>query len=127
MTLTRERLSYGLQVAGLATAAVGVLATPFFGLANALQWLAAGVVAVGLDVVSIRTRSDTRAMLAQLGKLTVLLAGIVVIAPPAETAADATLAMVPPDLGPILLLLSVLPSAAGAMVRRTDAAPAVRA
>jgi hypothetical protein len=127
MTLSRERLSFTLQVTGLAAAIAGVLATPFFGLAAAMQWLAAGIVAVGLDVVSIRSRSDTRAMLAQLGKLAVLLAGIALFPTSTDTAGGGvSTAVIPPDLGPILLLLSVLPSAAGAMVRRTDAPPVAR-
>jgi len=62
-------------------------------------------------------------MLAQVGKLAILLAGIVFFTAPTDTAGSTASTVVPPDLGPILLLLSVLPSAAGAMVRRADAAP----
>jgi len=122
LTVSRARLASSLQVAGLALAAVGMLATPFFGLATAAQWLAAGAVAVALDIVSIRTRSDTWSMLAQVGKLVILLAGIALFTASTDTTGTVA-AAIPPDLGPIMLLLSIVPSAAGAMVRRTDSTP----
>jgi hypothetical protein len=126
MTLSRERLSAGLQVSGLAGSVGGVLATPFFGLASAMEWAAAGLVAVLLDLIAFRSRSDTRAMLAQLGKIAVIVAAVALVPASTDPSGGSAGTIIPPDLGPMILLLSILPSTAGAMVRRSDPPAAVR-
>jgi peptidoglycan/LPS O-acetylase OafA/YrhL len=118
----RQRLAVGLQWTGLIGAVLGVLATPFFGLGLALQWLIGGGVAIALDVVAIRTEVDVRRMLAALVKL-VILVGALFVLTPSGTIPGPQDNSVPADLGPILLLLSVLPSEAGAMLRRTAPMP----
>lgn len=117
----RHRISVGLQWAGLIGSAVGLVATPLF-LGFAAQWLIAGGIAVALDVVAIRTDADVRAMLAALGKLVVLLTALI-----GFTSAGSIPAMapgsIPPDTGPALMLLSILPSELGAILRRTPPMP----
>jgi hypothetical protein len=127
VNVSRERLSFVLQATGLGAAVLGVIATPFFGLATATQWVIAGLVAVGLDVVAIRSRSDLRSMLAEMAKLVVLIVGIAAFTTSTDTSATATTPLIPPDIGPILLLLSVVPSAAGAIIRRSEAPASARA
>jgi hypothetical protein len=117
----RHRISVGLQWTGLVGAVAGLIATPLF-LGFAAQWLIAGGIAVALDVVAVRTDADVKAMLAALGKLVVLVTALV-----AFTTAGSIPAMVPgtipPDTGPALLLLSILPSELGAILRRTPPMP----
>lgn len=118
----RHRLAAGLQWTGLVVAVLGVIATPFFGLGLAVQWLAAGAIAVALDVFAIRTEADIRAMLAALLKLVILVAALFVLTPSGSIPGPQA-NTIPADLGPILLLLSILPSEAGAMLRRTGPMP----
>lgn len=118
----RHRLAVGLQWTGLVGAVLGVAATPFFGLGLAVQWLIAGAIAIALDVFAIRSEADIRAMLAALVKLVVLVAALFVLTP-AGTIPGPQANAIPADLGPILLLLSILPSEAGAMLRRTAPMP----
>lgn len=121
MNPIRRRVATGLQWTGLAGAALGLVAVPLF-LGFAVQWLAAGAIAVALDVVAIRTDSDLRAMLAALGKLVFLVAALMMLTAPGSIPAMAP-NTVPPDAGPVLMLLSVLPSQIGAMLRRSAASP----
>ncbi|HJP89700.1 MAG TPA: hypothetical protein VJ850_11760 [Candidatus Limnocylindrales bacterium] len=118
----RHRLAVGLQWTGLIGAVLGVIATPFFGLGLALQWLVAGAIAVGLDAFAIRAEEDIRAMLAALVKLVVLVGALFVFTPSGSIPGPQE-NTIPADLGPILLLLSILPSEAGAMLRRTGPMP----
>ena len=113
----RHRISVGLQWTGLVGAAAGLVAVPLF-LGFAMQWLVAGAIAVALDVVAIRTESDLRAMLAALVKLVVVVAALMMFTSPGSIPAMAP-GTVPPDTGPVLLLLSIVPSELGAMLRRT--------
>lgn len=117
MTPVRERISTWLQWAGLIGAAAGLVAVPLFGLGFAVQWLVGGAIAIALDVVAIRTESDTKAMLAALGKLVVIVAALMVFTT-AGSIPGTTAGAIPPDTGPVLLLLSILPSELGAMLRR---------
>jgi hypothetical protein len=114
----RHRISIGLQWTGLVGSAVGLVATPLFGLGFALQWLIAGALAVALDVFAIRTASETLAMVAALTKLVVLVAALMVFTSPGSLPPVAANS-IPPDVGPILMILSILPSELGAMLRRT--------
>jgi hypothetical protein len=118
----RHRLARGLQWTGLVGAVLGVIATPFFGLGLALQWLVGGAIAIALDVVAIRVEDDIRRMLAALLKLVVLVGALFAFTPSGSIPAPDANA-IPADLGPILLLLSILPSEAGAMLRRTGPMP----
>ena len=122
MSPTRARLAVGLQWTGLIGAVLGVIATPFFGLGLAVQWLVGGGIAIALDVIAIRTREDIRAMLAALGKLVVLVAALFMLTP-SGSIPPAQANAIPADLGPILLLLSILPSEGGALLRRTGPMP----
>ena len=115
----RHRISVGLQWTGLAGAAVGLLAVPLF-LGFAAQWLIAGAVAVALDVFAIRTASETQSMLAALGKLAVLVVALMVLTTPGSIPVMAP-GSIPPDTGPVVMLLSILPSELGAMLRRAPA------
>ena len=117
----RHRISIGTQWTGLGGAALGLAAVPLF-LGFAVQWLAAGVVAVALDVFAIRTTSDTRAMVAALAKLVVLVAALFMLTSPGSIPAMVPNS-IPPDTGPVLMLLSILPSEIGAMLRRTGPMP----
>jgi hypothetical protein len=115
----RHRISVALQWAGLAGAAVGLLAVPLF-LGFAAQWLIAGAIAVALDVFAIRTASETQSMLAALGKLAVLVVALMVLTTPGSIPVMAP-GSIPPDTGPVVMLLSILPSELGAMLRRAPA------
>jgi len=117
----RHRVSIGLQWTGLAGAAIGLVATPLF-LGFALQWLVAGAIAVALDVIAIRTDADVRAMLAALGKLVVLVTALLAFTTPGSIPVMAP-GTIPPDTGPVLMLLSILPSELGATLRRTKPMP----
>lgn len=118
----RHRISVGLQWTGLIGAALGLVATPLFGLGFAMQWLIGGAIAVALDVFAIRTDSETKAMLAALVKLVVLVTALMVLTSAGSVPQPAAGA-VPPDTGPILLLLSILPSELGAILRRNPPMP----
>jgi hypothetical protein len=118
----RQRLAVGLQWTGLIGAILGVVLTPFFGLGLALQWLIGGGVAVALDVVAIRSETDLRRMVAALLKLVILVVALFAFTP-AGTIPQPAGSAIPADLGPILLLVSVLPSEAGASLRRTMPMP----
>ena len=122
MSPTRHRISVGLQWTGLIGAVLGVVTTPLFGLGLAMQWLVGGAIAVVLDVIAIRTQQDIRAMLAALLKLVIVLGALFAFTPSGSIPAPAE-NTIPADLGPILLLLSILPSEAGAMLRRTGPMP----
>ncbi|HSO29214.1 MAG TPA: hypothetical protein VLS28_04880 [Candidatus Sulfomarinibacteraceae bacterium] len=116
----RHRISIGLQWTGLAGSVVGFVSVPLF-LGFQAQWLVAGAIAVALDVVAIRTASDTRAMLAALGKLVILVVALMVLTTPGSIPAMAP-GSIPPDTGPVVLLISILPSELGAMLRRAPVA-----
>ena len=116
MTPVRDRIATWLQWAGLIGAAAGLVAVPLFGLGGAIQWLVGGAVAVGLDVCAIRTDSETKA------KLAVLIVALMVFTTAGSTPGTAAGA-VPPDTGPVLMLLSILPSELGAMLRRPQRMP----
>ena len=122
MTPVRDRIATWLQWAGLIGAAAGLVAVPLFGLGGAIQWLVGGAIAVGLDVFAIRTESETKAMLAALAKLAVLIVALMVFTTAGSTPGTAAGA-VPPDTGPVLMLLSILPSELGAMLRRPQRMP----
>jgi hypothetical protein len=122
MSPTRHRIAIGLQWTGLVGAVLGLLTTPLFGLGLAVQWLVGGAIAVALDVIAVRTEADIRAMLAALVKL-VVLAGALFAFTPSGSIPPPVENTIPADLGPILLLLSILPSEAGAMLRRTGPMP----
>lgn len=122
MTPIRERIASWLQWTGLIGAAAGLLAVPLFGLGGAGQWLVGGALAVGLDLFAIRTDSETKAMLAALGKLVVLIVALMVFTTVGSTPGTAAGA-IPPDTGPVLMLLSILPSELGAMLRRSQQMP----
>ena len=122
MTPVKHRIARWLQWTGLIGAALGLVLTPWFGLGLAVQWLVGGAIAVGLDVFAIRTESDTRRMLAALVKLVVLVGALFVLTPTGTIPAPADGAA-PADLGPILMLLSILPSEAGALMRRAVPMP----
>lgn len=118
MTSAMQRMSVPLQWAGLVGAVAGsVVAVVGFGLVLA-GWLVAGFVAVALDVVAIRARSNDTALRAAIGKLVVLLMGVSLI--PWARSNPAIPSLVPLDAGPPLLLASVLPSVVGALFRRVD-------
>jgi hypothetical protein len=117
MTPIRQRIGVALQWIGLVGAVLGLIATPFFGLGLAPQWIIGGAIAIALDVIAIRTDADVRAMLAALGKLVVLVTALFAFTPVGSIPAPAENA-IPADLGPILMLLSILPSEAGALLRR---------
>lgn len=117
----RHRITVGLQWTGLVGAAAGLVATPLF-LGFAAQWLVAGAIAVALDVIAIRTDADVRAMLAALAKLVVLVTALMAFTAPGSVPVMAPGA-IPPDTGPVLMLLSILPSELGAMLRRRVAMP----
>ena len=122
MTTWRSKLAGWLQWAGLIGAVLGLVTTPLFGLGFAVQWLVAGAIAVVLDVFAIRTESETKAMLAALAKLVIVLT--VLLAFTAAGTVPGTIAgAVPPDTGPVLLLLSILPSELGAMLRKRAPMP----
>jgi hypothetical protein len=112
----RHRISIGLQWTGLVGSVLGFVAVPLF-LGFAMQWLVAGAIAVALDVVAIRTGSDTQAMLAALGKLVILVVALMVLTPLGSIPAMAPNS-IPADTGPVLLFISILPSELGAMLRR---------
>ena len=112
----RHRISIGLQWTGLAGSVVGFVFVPLF-LGFAMQWLVAGAIAVALDVVAIRTESDLRAMIAALAKLIAIVAALMVFTSSGSIPVMAPGA-IPPDTGPVILLLSILPSELGAMLRR---------
>jgi hypothetical protein len=122
MSPARRRIAVGLQWTGLVGAVLGVIATPFFGLGLALQWLVGGAIAIALDAFAIRAEEDIRAMLAALLKLLVLVGALFAFTP-SGTIPGPEANAIPADLGPILLLLSILPSEAGAMLRRTGPMP----
>ena len=112
----RHRISIGLQWTGLVGSVVGFVSVPLF-LGFTMQWLVAGAIAVALDVVAIRTESDLRAMLAALAKLAILVAALMFFTSSGSIPAMAP-GSIPPDTGPVILLLSILPSELGAMLRR---------
>ena len=112
----RHRISVALQWTGLVGATLGFVAVPLF-LGFTAQWHVDGAIAVALDVVAIRTESDTKAMLAALGKLVILVVALMVLTTPGSIPVM-TPGSIPPDTGPVLLLLSILPSELGAMLRR---------
>lgn len=120
-TPVRYRISVGMQWAGLVGAAVGLVATPLF-LGFAAQWLVAGAIAVALDVIAIRADADVRAMLAALAKLVVLVTALMAFTTPGSVPVMAP-GTIPPDTGPVLMLISILPSELGAMLRRTPPMP----
>jgi hypothetical protein len=122
MTSVRHRLAVGLQWTGLLGAGLGLLATPLFGLGWAVQWLVAGAIAVSLDVFAIRAESETKAMLAALVKLFVLVGALFTLTPLGSIPTPAANS-IPPDTGPLLMLLSILPSELGATLRRKVAMP----
>ena len=115
----RHRISVGLQWTGLVGSVVGFVFVPLF-LGFLVQWLIAGALAVVLDVYAIRTESDTKAMLAALGKLAVLVAALFMLTSPGSIPAMVPNS-IPPDTGPVVMLLSILPSELGAMLRRAPA------
>jgi hypothetical protein len=117
----RYRITVGLQWTGLAGAALGFVATPLF-LGFAVHWLVAGAIAVALDVIAIRTDADLRAMLAALGKLVALVTALLAFTTPGSVPAMVP-GTVPPDTGPVLMLISILPTELGAMLRRTPPMP----
>ena len=117
----RHRISIGLQWTGLIGSAVGLVAVPLF-LGFALQWLVAGLAAVALDVFAIRTASETKAMLAALAKLAILVGALFILTSPGSIPAMVANS-IPPDTGPVLMLLSILPTEIGAMLRRAVPMP----
>ena len=121
MNPIRHRAAVGMQWTGLVGAAIGFVAVPLF-LGFAVQWIAAGAIAVALDVFAIRTDSDTRAMLAALVKLVVLVAALFILTSPGSIPAMVPNS-IPPDTGPVVMLLSILPTEIGAMLRRTGPMP----
>ena len=122
MTTLRSKLASWFQRAGLVGAVLGLVATPLFGLGFAIQWLVGGTIAVALDVFAIRTESEALAMSAALGKLVVLVTVLIAFTSPGSVPRPAAGA-IPADLGPVLLLLSILPSEIGAMLRRRPPMP----
>lgn len=118
MTMVMHRTGVALQWGGLAGSVAGVVTTVLFGLSVVASWVVAGVIAMVLDAVAIRTASDARAMGAAIAKLAVLLVALGAIT--LGGAASPADVPVPPDTGPLLLLLSILPSALGAIFRRVD-------
>jgi hypothetical protein len=122
MTTIRHRAASGLQWAGLAFAGLGLVTTPLFGLGFAVQWLIGGALAAGLDIFAIRTESETLAMAAALGKLVVLVTVLIAFTTPGSVP-PAAANVIPADTGPILLLLGILPSELGAMLRRRPPMP----
>src|SRR6185369_9191444 len=76
MTPIRQRIGVALQWIGLVGAVLGLIATPFFGLGLAPQWIIGGAIAIALDVIAIRTDADVRAMLAALAKLVILVTAL---------------------------------------------------
>jgi len=118
MTLSMHGIAVALQWAGLLGSAVGTLLTLALAAALVPGWIVAGIAAVILDVVAIRIPSDARAMGAAIAKLLVVLVAVQVVT--LGRAASSAVLPIAPDTGPLLLLLSILPSALGAIFRRTD-------
>ena len=111
-TLESLTLAQLLQGTGLFSSLAGVVATLLGGLVYAPVWVPVGLAGAALDVYAIRTTSEVRAMLAAGLKLAISIAALSVAF---STASAATGALIPADLGPALVLLSALPSTAGAM------------
>jgi len=122
MTTIRHRLAVGLQWTGLVGATLGLISVPLFGLGFAVQWIVGGLAAVGLDVYAIRTESDVRRMLAAILKLVILVAALFFLTG-SGTIPTPTEGALPPDTGPILLFLSILPSELGATLRKEAPMP----
>jgi hypothetical protein len=110
-TLENLTLAQALQGTGLVSSLAGIVATLIGGLVYAPVWVPVGLAGAALDVYAIRTTSEVRAMLAAGLKLAICLAGLSVAFNTATTAGG----LIPADLGPALVLLSALPSTAGAM------------
>lgn len=117
-TLESLTLAQALQGVGLVSAVAGVVATLLGGLVYAPVWVPVGLAGAALDAYAIRTPSEVRAMLAAGLKLAISIGALSVAFSNATTAPGA---LIPADLGPALVLLSALPSTAGAMRKGREA------
>ena len=118
MTVAMRPFSMALQLTGLSGSVAGAVLTVALAPFVVLGWVVAGIIAIVLDVIAIRARSVPNAVGAAIGKVGVVLVALVTVT--LGAAASPVDTELPAETGPLLLLLSVVPSLLGAAFRRVD-------
>ena len=117
MTLERHNVGRGLQLAGMLAAVLGIGATLIAPFCEATIWAGAGALGAGLDLASLAMRPSLAIIALSLLK------GVIVISPMFVLVMCAFVRVPPPpipvDVGPTLILTSVVPSIVGAVPVRS--------
>ena len=114
MTLAMYGPARNVQRLGLLGAVLGVIATQLAPSCGSVIWVLAGIVAIGFDIVAVAGRGHGSIPASILKAVMVILPMGVLLS---CAYVDLPEPIVPAGLGPMLLMLSAIPSLLGAFLR----------